>query len=223
MQYRINTDPKKMIGKRPNLAEEQSVTDDIVSAFSVPPEDMPLPPLSPLPQHTPAASTAPRAPRKRHPKALSIIGTVLAYLPFLFAAVYFVHGAIIGHPLPVLMFPMLVLIARFVSYIGGLILYLAACAAQYLRKSVGYTALASALLPFVSIILFTKPLASIDPTSIGQVAGWIALICIAISLLCMLALCVFSVLMLVRVFQKANQPAAKAEQNDPHESIKIEA
>ena len=46
MQYKINTDPKKMIGKRPNLAEEESVTDNIVSALSVPPEDMPLPPLS---------------------------------------------------------------------------------------------------------------------------------------------------------------------------------
>ena len=37
MQYKINTDPKKMIGKRPNLAEEESVTDNIVSALSVPP------------------------------------------------------------------------------------------------------------------------------------------------------------------------------------------
>ena len=86
MQYKIVTDPKRMIGKRPNLADEKSVTDDIVSAFSVPPEDMPLPPLSPLPQHTPASATAPAAPRKKHPKVLSIIGTVLVYLPLLYAA-----------------------------------------------------------------------------------------------------------------------------------------
>ncbi len=140
---------------------------------------------------------------------LSIIGTILVYLPFLFAAVYFVHGALTGHPLPVLVFPMLVLIARFVSYIGGLILYFAARAAQYLRKSVGFTALAAVLLPIVSIILFAKPLAAVDPTSVGQVTGWIGLIFIAISLLCMLALCVLSVLMLIRVFRKEN-PSVEA-------------
>ena len=208
MQYKIVTDPKRMIGKRPNLADEKSVTDDIVSAFSVPPEDMPLPPLSPLPQHTPASATAPAAPRKKHPKVLSIIGTILVYLPLLYAAVFFVHGALTRHPVPILMFPMLVLIARFFSYVGGLILYFAARAAQYLRKSIGFTALAALLLPIVSSILFAKPLAAIDPTSIGPVAGWIALICIAISLLCMLALCVFSVLMLIRVFRKTDPPAA---------------
>ena len=38
MKYRIVTDPKKMIGKRPNLAEQNSVTDNIVAALSVPPE-----------------------------------------------------------------------------------------------------------------------------------------------------------------------------------------
>ena len=85
MQYKINTDPKKMIGKRPNLAEEESVTDNIVSALSVPPEDMPLPPLSPLPKHTPASATPPRTPRKRNPKAPAIIGTVFIYLPVLIA------------------------------------------------------------------------------------------------------------------------------------------
>lgn len=217
MQYKIHTDPKRLIGRRPNLAEEKSVTDEIVSAFSVPPEDMPLPPLSPLPQHTPAASTPPRTPRKKHPKVFSIIGTVFIYLPFLFAAVYFVHGALTGQPLPALMYPMLVLIVRFSSYIGGLLLYLAARAAQYLRKSVGFTTLAAVLLPIVSAFIYAKPLAAVDPTSAGlsPVAFWIALTCIAISLLCMIALCVFSVLMLIRVFRKAEHPAVQAEQNDP--------
>lgn len=209
MQYKINTDPKKMIGKRPNLAEENSVTDNIISALSVPPEDMPLPPLSPLPAHTPASATPPRTPRKRNPKVISIIGTVFIYLPVLFAAVYFVHGALTGQPLPVLMFPMIMLIVRFSSYIGGLILYFAARAARYLRKSIGFTTLAAVLLPIVSSFLYAKPLAAVDATSAGlsPVAGWIALICVAISLLCMIALCVFSVLMLFRVFRKTESPA----------------
>ena len=173
MQYKINTDPKKMIGKRPNLAEEESVTDNIVSALSVPPEDMPLPPLSPLPKHTPASATPPRTPRKRNPKAPAIIGTVFIYLPVLIAAVYFIHGALTGQPLPVLMFPMIMLIARFASYIGGLILYFAARAAQYLKKSVGFTTLAAVVLPIVSSFIFAKPLAAVDPTSasISPVAG----------------------------------------------------
>ncbi len=218
MQYKINTDPKKMIGKRPNLAEEESVTDNIVSALSVPPEDMPLPPLSPLPKHTPASATPPRTPRKRNPKVPAIIGTVFIYLPLLVAAVYFVHGALTGHPLPVLMFPMIMLIVRLSSYIGGLILYFSARAAQYLRKSIGFTTLAAVLLPVVSSFIYAKPLAAVDPTSasISPVAGWIALICIAISLLCMLALCVFSVLMLVRAFRKADRPEVQTEQNDLH-------
>ena len=204
MKYRIVTDPKKMFGKRPNLAEQNSVADNIVSAFSVPPEDMPLPPLSPLPRHTPASQTEPRPLRKKHPKVLSIVGTVFLFLPILFAGVYFIHGALTGQPLPVLMFPMLMLIARFSSYIGGLILCFAARAAQYLKKSVGFTTLAAVLLPFVSSFIFAKPLASVDPTSagVGPVAGWIALICLAITLLCMLALCVFGVLLLVRAFRQ---------------------
>lgn len=218
MQYKINTDPKKMIGKRPNLAEEESVTDNIVSALSVPPEDMPLPPLSPLPKHTPASETPPRTPRKRNPKVPAIIGTVFIYLPLLIAAVYFIHGALTGQPLPVLMFPMIMLIVRFASYIGGLILYFAARAAQYLRKAIGFTTLAAVLLPVVSSFIYAKPLAAVDPTSasISPVAGWIALICIAITLLCMLALCVFGVLMLVRAFKKAERPEVQAEQNDLH-------
>ena len=218
MQYKINTDPKKMIGKRPNLAEEKSVTDNIVSALSVPPEDMPLPPLSPLPAHTPASQTAPLPPRKKNPKALSIVGTVFVYLPILFAVVYFIHGALTGQPLPVLMFPMLMLIARFASYIGGLILYFAARAAQYLKKSIGFTTLAAVLLPIVSSFILAKPLTSVNPASAGvnPVAGWIALIFIAISLLCMLALCVFGVLMLIRAFSKRAQSAAPDGEHDSY-------
>lgn len=218
MKYRIVTDPKKMIGKRPNLAEQNSVTDNIVAALSVPPEDMPLPPLSPLPQHTPASQTAPRPTRKRHPKVLSVIGTVFVYLPILFAAAYFVYGALTGRPQTILMFPMLMLIARFLFYIGGLILYFAARAAQYLRKTVGFTTLAAFVLPIVSSFILAQPRYSVNPASAGisPVASWIALICVVISLLCMLALCVFGVLMLVRAFRKPAQTLATDEELDPH-------
>jgi len=219
MQYKIVTDPKKMIGKRPNLAEENSVVDNLVAALSVPPEDMPLPPLSPLPKHTPTSQTAPRPARKRHPKALSIIGTVFVYLPILFAAAYFVYAALIGRPQTILMFLMLLLIARFASYIGGFILYFAARATQYLKKSVGFTTLAAVLLPIVSSFILAKPLSAVDSASasVSPVASWIALICIAISLLCMLALCVFAVLLLVRAFRKPAKPAATDEELDSRE------
>ena len=88
-----------------------------------------------------------------------------------------------------------------------------------MKKSVGFTTLAAVVLPIVSSFIFAKPLTSVDPTSAGisPVAGWIALICLVISLLCMLALCVFAVLLLVRAFRKSAKPAETNEELDSHE------
>lgn len=183
-------------GKRPNLAAQNSVVDEVVAALSVPPEQMPLPPLSPLPP------TKPGPPRKKNPQAGTIVGAILVYLPFLYTAVFFVHGAATGHPLPIMMLPMLVLITRIFSHVGGLVLYLSARAAQHLRKSIGFIALFAVLLPIAGTILLAKPISSLDPSSISQTQGWIALGCLAATLLCMTALCVLSVFLIVRVFRK---------------------
>lgn len=196
MQYKINADPKRILGKRPNLSAQNSVADEIVSALSVPPEDMPLPPLSPLPP------TAPRPPQKKNPQGSTVAATVLLFLPFLYPVVFYVHGAASGHPLPVLMFPLLVLFARLLSNLGGFIIFLAARSADYLKNTIGLTALAAFILPFAGSLLFGTTLNRVDPARISQTRDWIALACVALGLFCMLALCVFSVLMLARVFHR---------------------
>lgn len=183
-------------GKRPNLSAQNSVADEIVSALSVPPEDMPLPPLSPLPP------TTPRPPQKQNPQGSSVAATILLFLPFLYPIVFYVHGVATGHPLPVLMFPLLVLFARLLSNVGGFILYLAARSADCLKKTIGLTALAAFILPFAGSLLFGTTLNRVDPARISQTRDWIALACVALGLFCMLALWVFSVLMLVRLFRK---------------------
>ena len=185
-----------ILGKRPNLSAQNSVADEIISALSVPPEDMPLPPLSPLPP------TAPRPPQEKNPQGSSVAAAILLFLPFLYPIVFYVHGYATGHPLPVLMFPLLVLFARLLSNVGGFILFLAARSADYLKKSVGLTALAAFILPFAGSLLFGTTLNRVDPARISETRDWIALACVALGLFCMLALCVFSVLMLERVFKK---------------------
>jgi hypothetical protein len=196
MIHKINADPKHIIGKRPNLSAQNSAVDEVVAALSVPPERMPLPPLSPLPPTKPSPK-----PRK-NPQAGSIVGAILVFLPFVYTVVFFLHGETTGHPLPAILFPLLVLITRIFSHIGGLVLYLSARAAQYLRKSIGFGALFGVLLPIAGTILLAKPISAVDPYSIRTTQGWIALGCLAAALLCMTALCVFSVFLLTRVFRK---------------------
>ena len=205
MQYRIPTDPKKLIGKRPNLAAEKSVTDEIVSAFSVPPEDMPLPPLSPLPAHTPASATAPAAPRKRKPQGLTIAATVLNVLPFIYPLFFYVHGWTSGHPLPFYLYPILVSAVRFIPFLGGLLLYLAARAANAFRKPIGWIALANVVFSLGSVFFLTEWLPNYDPSMLSRSDALGFLLFSAVSLLSMVALCVFSVVMLARVFNKGKR------------------
>ena len=202
MQYKANLDPRKIIGRRPNLAEQNTVADEIVSVLSVPPEDMPLPPLSPLPPTTPSPA------RKRNPRIGAVAGTILVFLPLLYPLVFFIHGSLIGYPMPAWMYPYLVLIARYLSNIGGLFLYLSARSASFLRKPIGWVSFASFALPLIGSILLGGLIYSTEQGTISQTRGWIGICCLAVALLCMLALCVFSVLLLIRVFPKKEpQPA----------------
>lgn len=196
MQYKANIDPKKIIGRRPNLAEKNTVADEIVSALSVPPEDMPLPPLSPLPP------TKPSPARKRNPKIGAVAGAILVFLPFLYPFVFFIHGSLTGYPMPVWVYPFFVLIARYLSNIGGLFLYLSARTVDFLRKPIGWVALASFILPMIGSVLLGGLFSRVEPGSISQARGWIGLCFVVAALLCMIALCVFCVLLLIRVFPK---------------------
>lgn len=184
MHITIKTDPKRILGKRPNLSEQNSVADGIVTTFSSPVE--PGVPLAPLP-------------RKQNPRGLAIAAAVLLFLPFLYPLAFYAHGAVTGHLLPALMYAYLVLLARFLSNIGGLVLFLAARKASYLQKPIGWVALASFLLPLASVFLSGAQLFQFDPGSVSQLRGWLALGGIVLALMCMLTLCVFCVLLLVRM------------------------
>lgn len=199
MTKNISIKKANIRGKRPNLSAQNSVTDGILSVLSLPPERMPLPPLSPL------HPTAPSPQRKHNPRGNAVASVVLLALPFLYTAVFFVHGAMTSHPLPPTMFPMLVLIARFPSNIGGLTLYLAARAENRLRKTVGLLALAAFLLPIFGVISLGNPIAAMDPSNLTSVADQIALFCFALAFACMIALCLFSIPILVRAFHPQSE------------------
>jgi hypothetical protein len=193
MHVTVKTDPGRILGKRPNLSAQNSVADEIVTAFST--QSEPTIPLSAL------------SPGKKSQRGGVIAATVLLFLPFVYPIVFFVHGAVTGHPLPALMYLYLVLLARLLSNAGGLVLYLSARKASFLQKPVGWTALAAFLLPIISAFLFGAQLYQVDSSAVSQVRGWLALGGVALSLVCMLALCVFCVLLLVRVFRKKKPDA----------------
>ena len=180
-------------GQRPNLSANHTVVDEIIYAFTNPQQEPPLPPL-------------PRG--KKNPQGGSIAAAILLFLPFLYPITFFVQGATTGHPLPVMMFPLLALMARFLSNVGSLVLYLTARTENFLRKSIGWVSLATLALPLASVLLFGKSQYMFNPISdISKTRGLLALISVVFTLLCMIALCVFAVLMLARVFAKRSEEA----------------
>jgi hypothetical protein len=191
MLHKIVTDPKRMIGKRPNLSAQNSVADEVVSAFSNPQQEPPLPPLSPLP------------PRKKNPKGSSIVAAILLFLPFVYPIAFYVNGAVTGQPLPAMMYPLLVLAARLLSIVGGLVLNLAARKTNAFRKPIGWTALANPLVTIPFFVYAYKYSGNRYP-DLSTIFGAQILITVSTiaSLLCMIALCVFSVLIVIRVFKK---------------------
>jgi len=202
MQYKINTDPKRILGKRPNLSDQNSVADEIVTAFTSQ-QAQPTVPLS---------STASAKPSVWG-KILSIVALLLLFAPFLIPFGLMILSHIQGYDLPILMYPILVLAFRTYSLIGGLVLYLAARKVNHLRKSIGWVALAN---PLVTIPFFFYAMEySKDPTAAALfTAGVKTLNTISsiASAICMVVLCVFAVVLLVRAFKKAAKPAP-VEQN----------
>jgi len=142
---------------------------------------------------------------RRRSRFLSVASAVLIGLPFALPLVFFINGARTNYPLPVLLYPFLVLVFSFLSVVGGLLLYLASRKANHLRKPIGWITLAAFLLPTIGI-LFGDYLFQYDYTSFSKPVGLIILITLLLTLLCMLALGVFSALMLKKVFPKRLKP-----------------
>ena len=147
---------------------------------------------------------------RRNSRVLAVWGIILAGLPFVLPVVIFINGALTGHPLPIMMYPYLVLAFHVFSNVGGLILYLASRNANYLRKPIGWSALATALLPMLAAILFQDYLVRFDVTHFNRPVTIVVFIALLLTLLCMLALCVFAVLMLIRVYPKQKNPEPEA-------------
>ena len=195
MRYKINADPKRIIGKRPNLSEQNSVADEIVTALSSQ-QEHPIVPLS-------STTTGKPSPWG---KIYVILAAALLFAPFLIAAVLMVLSRAQGYALPALMLPILALGFRTYSFVGGLVLYLAARKANALRKTVGWVALANLLVTVPFFILAfqsaSNPNAAALATNGMRIANTVSIIA---SLLCMIALCVFAVILLVRVFRLNKQ------------------
>ena len=191
MQYKIKADPKRIIGKRPNLAAQNSVVDEVVTAYTSQ-QEQPTVPLS----STASATSAHRG------KVFAIVGAALLFAPFLIATVLMILAYVQGYTLYLVYFPIYVLAFRNYSLFGGLVLYLAARKANSLRKPIGWIALVNLLLTiplFVySIQLSTRQDAALVSEGM-QTANFVSLVA---SLLCMTALCVLSVFLLIRVFRK---------------------
>lgn len=192
MRYKINADPKRITGKRPNLAAEQYVADEIVTAFTSQ-QEQPIVPLS---------STATGKPSPWG-KIYAILAAALLFAPFLIATVLMILSGAQGYALPALMLPILALGFRTYSFVGGLVLYLAARKANFLRRTIGWVALANLLVTVPFFILAfqssSNPNAAALATNGMRIANTVSIIA---SLLCMIALCVFAVLLLIRVFRK---------------------
>ncbi|GEM_PF-3556811 len=187
---------KNIRGKRNNLSAQYSVADEIVSVLSVPPEDKPLPPLSPLPP------VAPRPARRRKPIGLSIAAAILLFTPFLCFAVFYFLGLILGSVLPIEILMAILIFTGNLSIFGGLLLYLAARRIQYLRMSVGWFSLLLLVFQIDFCIVFLNNDVAFIMNPAGVPTFTFAAIISTLILICMIALCVFSIMMLMRLIRK---------------------
>ena len=189
MSTRVTVKPCPYTGKRVNLTPESDI-----------PEEVKI-----------AAAEAKKAERsRRKSRALAIWGAVLVGLPFVLPLVFYVNGALTNHPLPIGIYPYLVLMFSLFTKIGGLVLYIGSRNANYLRKPIGWTALATTLPTPIANILYGGTLTRFDTTNMNAPINIIIFLLLIITLLCMLALCVFAVLLLRRVFPKQPKPDPEA-------------
>ena len=189
MKTNITVKPCSYSGKRVNLTPESDIPEEVKIA-------------------TAEAKKTERA--RRNGRALAVWAAVLVGIPFVFPLVFYINGALTNHALPIGVYPYLVLVFGFFSEVGGLILYIASRNANYLRKPIGWTALATALFPLVAGILFGDYLGRFAANDMNRPISIVVFIALLLTLLCMIALCVFAVLMLRKVFPKQPKPEPEA-------------
>lgn len=189
MSTRVTVKPCPYRGKRVNLTPESDI-----------PEEVKI-----------AAAEAKKAERtRRKSRALTVWGTVLIGLPFVLPLVFFINGALRNYPVPIGIYPYLVLMFSLFAKIGGLVLYIGSRNANYLRKPIGWTALATTLPSPIATILYGGTLTRFDTTNLNAPINIIVFLLLIIMLLCMIALCVFALLLLRRVFPKQPKPELEA-------------
>ena len=189
MSTRVTVKPCPYMGKRVNLTPESDIPEEVKIA---------------------AAETKKAERRQSKSRALAVWGMVLVGLPFVLPLVFFINGALTNHPLPIGIYPYLAMVFCVFSYIGGLVLYIGSRNANYLRKPIGWTALATTLPSPIATILYGGTLTRFDTTNMNAPINIIVFLLLIITLLCLLALCVFAVLLLRRVFPKQPKPEPEA-------------
>ena len=189
MKTNITVKPCSYSGKRVNLTPESDIPEEVKIAVA-------------------EAKQAERT--RRNGRALAVWGTVLVGLPFVLPLVFFINGALTNHALPIGLYPYLVMAFCVFSYVGGLILYIGSRNANYLRKPIGWTALAIFIFHVTATAVFQNYLVRFDSTKLNHPSGFVVFVMLLLMLLCMLALCVFAVLLLIRVYPKQPKPEPDA-------------
>jgi len=184
---------RKIQGKRPAPSAQTSAADGIINARVVQSEEVPL---SPLP------ATAAHPPVKHKPYGRAITATILLFTPFLCSITLYFLGLIFGSVLPFDMLISLLILNGILSVIGGLFLYLAARKTNYLRRAVGWVSLALLVLQIDFGIVFLGGGVAYLSGPANLPPYILSVILSALLMACMVALCVFSVLVLLRLTRK---------------------
>lgn len=193
-------------GKRLEQKSQELSTEETAVALSDLPESTPMQPLDPSPA---TGQFVPHPPRKRKPYGLAIAAAMLAFTPFLYAVGLTVLLSISSYEARWDVVIGMTLLGSVFSNIGSILLYLAARAANYMRKPVALVSLELLVLQIGTFMIFREGLADeFLAQNMQHPLLTISLICLI--LLCMILLCVFSVLMLVHLLPKRHAKDAKA-------------
>jgi hypothetical protein len=140
--------------------------------------------------------------RQRKPFGRAIAAAIFLFAPFLFFSLFYFVGAILGSELPFEMLLSLLILTGILSSFGGLLLYIAARRINYLRMSVGWVSLALLVLQIDFCIVFFDGSVPYLIQSANSPAYTCSVIVSALIVICMTLLCMFSVLMLLRLTRK---------------------
>ncbi len=191
-------------GKRQSKKFRVDTADEIITSLSVQPESAPLQPLDPT---TPSSEqVVPHPPRKRKPYGLAIAAAMLVFAPFLYSVSVGTCLVIFTDRKDLLVF-LAIFVAGFpLSNVGSLLLYLVSRTVDFMKKPVILVFLELLVLQIGFFVIFYRNI-MIDSSmqSAGQAS--LAVVLMGLITLCMIVLCVFSVLMLVRLLPK--RPAKK--------------